>query len=376
MPWGAYLQDGNGATRRAVLAGASATALLGSSMGPTLAAPVLNGPVNVEQRRAIVGRPLASFGCPAPNSPVHDLDVQDPYTDPAFSIIDPEKERKMVEATRPLGAYSVKVAQLSDLWLLSQPARTEPAACALTWLDSWASADAMLGQFNSPGAHHQRRWTLGGLALAYLKIRNAPGLDAAAKRRVEQWFTKLSDADAPYYGKWSRQSYSNHIFWWALALTATGVATSDRAMFDHGVTIYRAALEDIQPDGTLPLEMARKGRALGYHIFALTPLVMIAEIGAANGLDLYAGQGGALHRLAQRVLDGLVDPDWFAARTGAQQEAKIDKFTFVWAEPYYARFPDPALGKQIAEHRPLFYAWLGGSTTYDFGSPAVPFLRS
>jgi poly(beta-D-mannuronate) lyase len=342
-------------------------------MRPALAAPLLNGPVDVQRRRALLGRPLTSFGCPAPGSPIHDLDVQGSYTDPSFSVIDAEKQRKMAAVTQPLGAYSIKVAQLSDSWLLSQPARTDPAACALSWLDSWASADALLGQFNTPDAHHQRRWTLCGLALAYLKIRDAPGLNAAAKRRIEEWFAKLADIDSAYYGKWSRGSYNNHIYWWALALAATGVATGDRSMFDQGVAIYRAALEDIQPDGTLPLEMARKSRALGYHVFALTPLVMIAEIGAANGLDLYAGQGGALHRLALRVLAGFADPDWFAARAGAPQDAKIDKFTFVWAEPYYARFPDAALGKQVAEHRPLFYHWLGGSTTYDFGSPALPF---
>ena len=363
-------------TRRAALTGAGSAAVLGPARAAISPGAPLRGPVDVERRRALLGRPLAGFGCSNPGAPIHDLEVQGAYTDSAFSVIDPERERKMLELTHPLGAYTIKVAQLSDSWLLSRPARPEPAACALGWLDRWAAADALLGQLNTPDAHHQRRWTLCGLALAYLKIREAPGLDPAAKARVEQWFVKLSDADSAYYGKWSRQSYTNHIFWWALALTAAGAAAGDRSMFEHGITIYRAALEDIQPDGTLPLEMARKGRALGYHIFALTPLVMIAETGAANGLDLYAGQGGALHRLASRVLAGIADPDWFAARAGAPQEAKVDAFTFAWAEPYYARFPDPALGQQIARHRPLFHHWLGGSTTYDFGSPALPFPPS
>ncbi len=306
---------------------------------------------------------------------MRDLSLEGFYVDRAFSVVDPEKARKMAEITRPLGILSYEVAHASDVWLLGSPPPPEPAKCALTMLDSWATADALLGRLDTADAQHQRRWTLCGLALAYLKIRAQPGLDPAAKGRIEGWFTKLANASTAYYGKWPRNAYTNHIHWWALGLAATGVATADNTMFDHGITIYRTAMEDIQPDGTLPLEMARKSHALGYHVFALTPLVMIAELGEANGLKLYDEQGGAIHRLAKRVQAGLDDPAWFAARAGAEQEynGKPDKFSYVWAEPYYARFPDPALGRKIEAGRPWFYAWLGGSTTDDFGSPNLPF---
>jgi poly(beta-D-mannuronate) lyase len=365
------------ATRRTLLIGGGATlaATSISKTAPANAAVGLRGPVDVERRRKLLGRPMLNYGCPRLGPPVRDLSVEGAYVDRAASIIDPEKARKMAEVTRPLGIFSYEVAHASDVWLLALPAASAPATCALSLLDSWASADALMGRLDTPDAQHQRRWVLGGVALAYLKFRDQPGLDPDARRRIERWFTRLADAATDYYGKWGRNAYTNHIHWWALALAAVSVATADHAMFDHAITIYRGAMEDIQPDGTLPLEMGRKSRALGYHVFALTPLVMIAEIGEANGLKLYDEQGGAIHRLAKRVQAGLDDPAWFSARAGAEQEynGKPDKFTYVWAEPYYARFPDPELGRKIAAGRPWFYAWLGGSTTDDFGSPNLPF---
>jgi poly(beta-D-mannuronate) lyase len=363
-------------SRRRLLTEAGSSIALGMpERSRKAAATALRGPVDVERRRDLLGRPLSGFSCPNAGPPVRDLDVAGAYIDPSYSVIDPEKFRKMMEVTRPLGTFSIKIAQLSDTWLLSQPPQSDPAACALTWLNSWAAADAMLGQWNTPDAQHQRRWTLCGLALAYLKIQHAPNTDEAAKVRIEKWFSRLADATTAYYGRWSRQSYNNHIYWWALALAATGVATQNVTIFEQGVAIYRSALDDIRPDGTLPLEMSRKGRALLYHIFALTPLVMIAEIGEANDIDLYADKGGAIHRLADRVLAGTTDPAWFSEHAGAPQEngGKSNAFTFVWAEPYFARFPSTALGREVAERRPLFNHWLGGSTTYDFGSPVLPF---
>jgi poly(beta-D-mannuronate) lyase len=44
------------------------------------------------------------------------------------------------------------------------------------------------------------------------------------------------------------------------------------ASYDNGVL-------QIRPDGTLPQEMARGSRAPRYHLYALAPLVLLAEFG-------------------------------------------------------------------------------------------------
>jgi poly(beta-D-mannuronate) lyase len=364
------MHDGAGPTRRDLLMTAAAGATLGAAP-----LPALRGPVDVERRRVLLGKPMTGFGCRAVVPPVHDLDIPGYYTDKSFTVIDPVKQRQASDIVRPLSAFTWELAKLSDAWMLTRPARPEPAQCVLNWLDAWASADALLGRMVQADAQHQRKWTLCGMTLDYLKVRGSADLDPGAKARVERWFPRVADAAAEYYARWGRAGYNNHIIWLALGMTAAGVAANDHALFDRGITICRDWMEEIQPDGTLPKELDRKGLAFGYHVFSLAPLVMIAEIGAANGLDLYAEKGGAVHRLANCVLKGLADPAWFAAKAGAAQhdDNKVTPFTFVWAEPYYARFPDPALGRQIAANRPLFYATLGGSVTDAFGSPSLPF---
>ena len=58
--------------------------------------------------------------------------------------------------------------------------------------------------------------------------------------------------------------------------------------FDWAMAAYDNGVNQIRPDGTLPLEMARGRRAFHYHLYALAPLVLLAEFGEANQLDLYA----------------------------------------------------------------------------------------
>src|SRR5262249_18714417 len=78
------------------------------------------------------------------------------------------------------------VVAAANRWVRSRPPQPEAAACAMRLLVAWADARAMLGRVNQQGSYH-RKWTLAGAALAYLQIRDAPGFDTAAKRRVAEW---------------------------------------------------------------------------------------------------------------------------------------------------------------------------------------------
>lgn len=353
-------------SRRRFLAGVPALAALPP-------ATPLRGVCDVAARRALVGRPGA-FACPAPPPPLVDVVLDSYYTDRAYSVPDPAKLARYRQQTAALDGFSTGLARIADAWLTAEPARPQLAACGLAFMDAWASPGAMLGTLNDNG-QHQRKWVLAGASLAFLKLRQTPQLDPAAVERVAAWLGRLSQASAAFYGAVRPETYNNHIWWWALATGATAVVGDDVPAFARAVALYRTALDTITPDGTLPAEMARGGRALIYHVTSLVPLVMLAELGAANGLDLYGERDGALHRLAARVRDGLADPAWFAARTGVPQdmgEGSTLAWTLTWAEPWYARFPDPALARLFVPFRPIFAPWLGGSPTHDFGSPHLP----
>ena len=108
--------------------------------------------------------------------------------------------------------------------------------------------------------------------------------------------------------------------------------------------------------------MARGGKALHYHLYALAPLVLLAEFGEANGLDLYTFDHGAIHRLVNICVRGLTDPALFVAATGKPQEqsAQVSGDQIGWAPPYLQRFPNPELMRYVESAPSLSVFYLGG----------------
>jgi poly(beta-D-mannuronate) lyase len=336
-------------------------------------ARALRGPVDVEARRALIGQPLP----PAPPSrfgpPVRDVWGVSYYVDAARTIVDPALKAANERSLAPLRRFVAEVVRFSDGWLASRPRQPAYAARAVDGLFAWASAGALLGQVNQQG-EYEREWTLAGLALAYLEVRDAPGLPVAARQTVETWLAALADAIRPSYQRPDRRSSANnHAYWAGLAAAAAGVASARRDLFDWGIARGRVGLRQIRADGLLPLELGRGKLALHYHLFALAPLLMLAEIAAANGVPFYEADGHALDRLIDRVTDGLRDPAPFAAAAGAPQEIALPPrgADLAWAEIAFARLHDRRLAAWIGPARPLREDRLGGDLTAAFGVPAL-----
>ncbi|HEY4392806.1 MAG TPA: alginate lyase family protein [Polyangia bacterium] len=349
--------------------------LLVAAIGAAVAVPraSLRGPVDVSARRAAVGRTLADPPPWSVPSPIRDLNGVSYYTDAHHAVADSALKRKNAEAFAPLRAFVAHVITLADGWTVSRPAKPAYAAQVVEALAVWARAGALLGAANRQG-EYEREWTLAGLALGYLRVRDAPGLDRGARADVEAWLVKLAELVRPNYERPGRTSAANnHAAWAGLAVAAAGAAAQDRALFDWGLSRARIGIAQVRPDGFLPLELARQARALHYHLFALAPLVMTAELAAANGVDLYEEGDGAIRRLADRVIEGLADPAPFAAAAGAAQEIKRPPrgADLAWAEPYFARFHDRRLVPLLAAARPLRDDRLGGDLTLAFGVPAL-----
>jgi poly(beta-D-mannuronate) lyase len=313
-------------------------------------------------------RPAAAAAapCATPPAPVP-LNLQGfykPGTD--SSEVDPDAMRRYRAATAVIADYENAVTRMSDAYLAAATRDAALARCVLDWLHAWAARGAMLKAESHQG-EFVRKWGLAPVAATYIKVRTAPSLDAEKKAAVEKWIARWAAIVRDDYDTGTERSSrrNNHLNWAALAVLWAGVALDDRALFDWGIAKYRLALRQIAPDGTLPLELARKSKARHYHLFALAPLVFIAETAARNGIDLYDENGGALRRLVDRVLSSFDDASFFERATGETQQwiGALDGGKLTWMEPYHARFADARLKPWLDRFRPLKNRRTGGDAT-------------
>ena len=171
-----------------------------------------------------------------------------------------------------------------------------------------AQERALAGKMSSNQAYYVQGWVVGAVAIAYLKIRETGLATPQQTETIANWMQSVGEQTIRYYDGHRKaghgDSQNNHLYWAGVELAAIGVAANNRKDFDWAMATYDNGVDQIQPDGTLPLEMARGARALHYHLYALAPLVLLAEFGEANHLDLYSHANGAIHRLVNFSVAG------------------------------------------------------------------------
>ncbi len=331
-------------------------------------------PYDVAERRVLFGRSVERFECPPVVPPVRDLTLEGYYADKDASIVNSQAMARYQQATRPVAAYEGQITTISDVYVRSSPVSTAAGRCVLDWLEGWAAQGALLGRASLQGTH-VRTWGLSAIAAAYIKIRQTEGLEPTRTRKVEEWIRQLAGEVTSYYSTHTGPDVLNSQAYWAgQGSILAGVAVNDKGLFGWGIERYRLGVSQIQEDGTLPLELARKSKARYYHNFALMPLVQIAEVAARNGIDLYAERNGAIRRLAGRVIETLDDPGFFERLTGVRQDwqGELSGASLVWAEPYFARFEDQRLVPWLQRFRHLRNPWFGGDATLLYGVSALP----
>ncbi len=331
-----------------------------------------------EARREAVGRTVpGAFNCPEPPPPLRDVLVDPFYErgDASFSTVDAQAYAARTRAVEPLTAYAGGIVRLGDRYLQAKPRAPAVAACLATWLEQWASAGAMLGRVTMQG-QYERKWTLATLALNYALLADAPETGEQTRATIEAWLRDLAWATVPEYARKPFAEQNNHLYWAALAALATATVTGDRPLFDWAIAAARGGLAQIGADGALDRELARKTKALHYHRFSVEPLVLVAEIAAANGIDLAGENDGALQRLVGYTLAGFEDPERVAKRAGARQEFvgsdRVTPSMFAWGEVWLASHPDDQLAATLEKLRGtngLSSTWLGGNTTLRFAAP-------
>jgi poly(beta-D-mannuronate) lyase len=347
------------------------------AVGISWAAEPLRAPFDLSQRRTLFASKVESWSCPMAPAAVRDLNLRGIYADVGrgSSVVDPAAKEAYDRATHSISQYENKLTEMSDLSVRAGPPRAEIAACVLDWLHAWAREGAMLGRATEQGGY-VRKWGLAPIAASYLKIRREPSLDATKRTVVKGWIADWASVVKKDYstGEQRASRQNNHLYWAAWSIVLASVVLNDTNLYEWATNRYRFAMGQIQQDGTLPLELQRKSRALHYHVFAAAPLVLIAQALSRNGTDPFSLNGGALQRLVQRTAAGLENPAYFEGLAHAKQDLKADLngFHLAWMEPYYARFHEPALEKWIKRFRPMKNRWLGGDLTLLLGVADLP----
>ena len=308
----------------------------------------------------------AAYTCPAVPPLGEDLITDGFYRldDPTHSIVDPVRMEAYKRSSDPVKAAAMALVKDADAFRTT--GSRAAAQCVVDGMVSLARQGSLTGRMSSGQAYYVQGWLAGAMAIAYLKVRESSLATPEQSKEIAAWLLPIGKTTREWYEDHAQKSHkpegNNHLYWAGVELAAIGVVADDRKSFDWALGTYENGVSQIKPDGTLPLEMARGARALHYHLYALAPLVMLAEFGAANGMDLYGAHGGAIHKLVKVSVAGMADPKLFAAATGQQQEfASVPSGDAIgWAPPYLRRFPDPALARYIAAAPSLSVFYLGG----------------
>ena len=244
----------------------------------------------------------AAYPCPAAPHIAPDLVTDGFYRldDPTHSIIDPARQAAYNKSSNPVKAAGMAIVTAADDY--RTVGSRQAAQCAMSQIVAMAQQKSLSGKMSSSQAYYVQGWVVGAIAIAYLKVRETGDATPQQVEMIGQWLHNVGQQTEHYYDDHKKSGGdrgNNHLYWAGVELAAIGVAANNRSDFDWAMATYDNGVDQIRPDGTLPLEMARGSRALHYHLYALAPLVLLAEFGAANGLDLYAHANGATSSAGQ-----------------------------------------------------------------------------
>lgn len=298
-------------------------------------------------------------------------------SDRARDDLNKKAEAQYRKETADIRAMEKEFSALVARYLRTGHAQT--LDCTLGWLDQWARAGALTAKTDDHTGKAQRKWALGSLASAYLRVkfsvsRPLQASDAARVKRIEAWFGQLGERVVADWSNVPLEKMNNHEYWAAWSVMAAAVALDRRDFFDWAMAQYRTAATQVDAEGYLPNELARETRALAYHNYSLGPLAMLAAFAKANGVDVSSIGGPSLQRLAGRVLAGVDNPKVFEAKTGEKQELEDiqEASKFAWMEAYCWTFAcDKRMTTRVASMRPLKTYRLGGNVTELFAPAPV-----
>jgi len=305
------------------------------------------------------------YACPSLVAPVIRLDHGSRYTsgEKSHSAFDSASNAEVNAQLKPVDTF------ITDMILAANAAlaNTDPSAadCVSAGLAAWAKAGA-LGDLGTLNAKLSAPSRLAGLAFAWDEVKPMRD-DTPDAQLIESWLTTLAratmtffDADAP-----PNAQKNNLRAWAALAVARVGLTLRDEAMIAWADASVQLVACTANPDGSLPLEMARKRLALHYQLHALAALVPAAVLLQRDGHALFQACGGSLHRSIRFVLEAFADPTEVNRLSKSKQSYfdgsdTVHGFELAWSTGYLATFYAPNLAAFVAPYGDLANSKIGG----------------
>lgn len=252
--------------------------------------------------------------CPIPPA-VKQVEAQAIYSDPAGSQLDVSGLRRNQQLIQPLRAFTDGLTRRVD----DDDAGSTQAAlrCAATMLRNWASAGALLQEPASFPAVRQRQRFVLGITLAALKLRALGStLDGAAVG----WLHALGTAVMQEFKR--RRIVDNLGVWSAANAASLALLDGDPGALRYESEMWQQGLRQIGQGGLLATELRRQSRALLYHQYYASALLVLRRLRSALGQKPTAQNEADLRRLVERVEADLCDPDAMASAAGGYPQEK------------------------------------------------------
>jgi len=233
------------------------------------------------------------------------------YADKAGSLVEPAAQGRNEELQSPIRKMLGYVESSLD----SANGKSPATDCAFSIIQQWATERALLDPPTSTQARVERNRFAIGLNVIALKLKK---LEYSLGGTFVSWLKDLNDTVMTYFEKGTNRA--NLYTWSAVNAASFALLTGDPRAAAYEDRVWHDSISEITPDGFLPKELTRAQRALIYHQYAFSALLMLRQMRLALGESETVGERAALQRLAKRISSSLCDPQQMVAASGATQE--------------------------------------------------------
>jgi poly(beta-D-mannuronate) lyase len=218
------------------------------------------------------------------------------------------------QTIRPLRTFLAELTRFVDR---PESARAERFTCPLTLLKAWAESDALLMKpSNFSGVRERERFGIGINVVAIKLLANGQQLGAG----VLQWIGSLNKAIMRDFDL--RKRVDNLYAWSGVNAASYALINTSAIALDYQNTVWRHAIDQIDENGFVASELRRGPRALIYHEYYLSALLVFRTFRNALGYPISDIDTGKIQKLAARVGTSLCDDAALNAATGEIQQVR------------------------------------------------------